>query len=178
MKPLALIEQGRFLGEEFLLWLWMKGLTDGGASDVDGDQSALFLDDALQLVSERGDVKSLSFAKGNPVESREAFECLSRGMRPSKAKLRILAGDMEWVATLDAATLSFSGLRLPATQSKDPQGRVADRMFLMEEGVGHLERRYRAFLLLRSVDPEAMQQALKDWVVTGGVVEPVAPWES
>ncbi len=27
MKPLELIEQGRFLGEEFVLWRWMECLS-------------------------------------------------------------------------------------------------------------------------------------------------------
>ena len=45
MKPMELIEQGRFLGEEFLLWLWMRGLAEGGTSGLEGDQSACFVDD-------------------------------------------------------------------------------------------------------------------------------------
>ena len=80
MKPMELIEQGRFLGEEFVLWLWMRGLDEGGTTGLEGDSSACFLDDTLVLVSERGDVKELSLRKGNPTESREAFEALSRGI--------------------------------------------------------------------------------------------------
>lgn len=178
MKPLELIEQGRYLGEEFILWLWWKGLTDGGGSGVDGDQTAVFLDDSLQLASERGDVKQLSMAKGNPVESREAFEALGRGMRPVKAKVRILSGDMEWVATLDAATLSFSGMKCPPTQSKDPFGRAADRLFLIEEAQAHLGRRFRQFLGLRVNSPESLQRELQAWVVTGNSGDTMtAPWE-
>ena len=105
MKPLELMEQGRFLGEEFLLWLWMRSMTEGGASGEDGDGSGCFVDDAIQLVSERGEVKEISLRKGNPSECREAFEALGRGMRPAKVKLRILSGDLEWVFTLNAATL-------------------------------------------------------------------------
>ena len=84
MKPLELMEQGRFLGEEFLLWLWMRSMTEGGASGEEGDGSGCFVDDAIQLASERGEVKEISLRKGNPAESREAFESLSRGMRPGE----------------------------------------------------------------------------------------------
>ena len=114
MKPMELLEQGRFLGEEFLLWLWMRGLTEGGTSGLEGDLSACFLDDSVQLVSERGDVKELSLRKGNPAESREAFEALSRGMRPTKAKVRLLSGDMEWTFVLNASTLDTSAMKLPS----------------------------------------------------------------
>ncbi len=176
---MELLEQGRFLGEEFALWLWMRGLTEGGTSSVEGDFSACFLDDAVQLVSEHGDVKELSLRKGNPAESREAFEALSRGMRPSKAKVRLLSGDMEWTFVLNAASLDTSAMKLPPTQSKDPAGRVADRLFLLEEGVGHLERRFAAFLELRTRDASALETALCDWVRSSlhGIPAGEVPWE-
>lgn len=181
MKPLELVEQGRFLGEEFLLWLWMRGLTDGGASGVEGDSSACFLDDAVQLVTERGDVKELSLRKGNPAESREAFEALSRGMRPAKAKVRLLAGDMEWTFTLGAAGLDVSGIKLPPSQAKDPQGRISDRLFLLEEGMAHLERRFETFLRLRAEGGQAMTEDVRAWIRQGldlAVGEAgEAPWE-
>ena len=179
MKPLELVEQGRFLGEEFLLWLWMRGLAEGGTSGVEGDLSACFIDDAVTLVSERGDVKELSLRKGNPAESREAFEALSRGMRPSKAKARLLSGDMEWTFVIDASSLDTSAMKLPPSQAKDPAGRVADRLFLLEEGVAHLERRFTRFLELRTDDPDGLEGLLKQWVGQGlsGAADEV-PWES
>lgn len=184
MKEIQVIEQGRFLGEEFLLWLWMKGLVDGGLSGHEGDLSCCFVDDAVLLASERGDVKEVSLRKGNPAESREAFEALSRGMRPARAKLRLLSGDMEWTFTLNAATLDLQALKLPPTSSKDPLGRMADRLFLMEEGSNHLERRFSAFLRSRTGDPGALQERMRDWVRSGlapftGDGEPVGeevPW--
>jgi hypothetical protein len=180
MKPLELIEQGRFLGEEFVLWLWMRGLQEGGTSGLEGDTSACFVDDAVTLVSERGDVKEISLRKGNPAESREAFEALSRGMRPSKAKIRLLAGDMEWVLVLGAASLDTSAMKLPPTQSKDTQGRVSDRLFLLEEGLAHLERRFQAFLEARATGPEEMGEALRGWLRQGlaGPALDEAPWQA
>lgn len=178
MKPLELVEQGRFLGEEFVLWLWMRGLKEGGTSGMEGDLSACFLDDAVVLVSERGDVKELSLRKGNPTESREAFEALSRGMRPSKAKARLLSGDMEWTFVLNAATLDPTAMKLPPSQAKDPAGRVADRLFLLEEGLAHLERRFAHFLELRTDDPSGLEENMKAWVQEGlsGAPDEV-PWE-
>ena len=181
MKPLELIEQGRFLGEEFLLWLWMRGLAEGGTSGQNGDVSACFLDDEVLLVTERGDVKELSLRKGNPSESLEAFEALSRGMRLFRAKLRILAGDMEWTFSLGAAQLEVSAMKLPPTQAKDLQGRVSDRLFLLEEGAAHLERRFAIFLDRRTNDPDGLKRELKTWIEDGlaqmGEFTGEAPWE-
>ena len=182
MKPLELMEQGRFLGEEFLLWLWLRSMTEGGASGEDGDGSGCFVDDSIQLVSERGEVKEISLRKGNPSESREAFEALSRGMRPAKMKLRILSGDLEWVFTLNAATLDMGALKLPPSTGKAPHERLHDRLFLLEEGAGHLERRLKGFLHARTGDPEGLQESMQAWVRAGrtGDVLPAgeAPWQS
>lgn len=179
MKPMELVEQGRFLGEEFLLWLWKQGQTEGGASGVEGDGSACFVDDAIQLASERGEVKEISLRKGSPSESREAFEALSRGMRPAKVKLRILSGDMEWVFSLAAATLDMGTLKLPPSTGKAPQDRLHDRLYLLEEGAGHLERRLQRFLRLRSEDPDGLLESMKGWVRAGlaGAGGEV-PWEA
>lgn len=176
---MELIEQGRFLGEEFILWLWMRGLTEGGTSGAEGDTSACFVDDAVVLVSEHGDVKELSLRKGNPAESREAFEALSRGMRPSKAKIRLLAGDMEWTCVLSAASLDTSAMKLPPSQAKDPQGRVSDRLFLLEEGLAHLERRFQAFLSVRVDETDTLRETLMAWIRQGLSMEDPAgaPWE-
>jgi hypothetical protein len=182
VKPTELLEQGRFLGEEFLLWLWMRGLTEGGTSGQANDVSACFVDDAIELATERGDVKELSLRKGNPAESREAMEALARGMRPTRAKIRILAGDMEWTFSLVAVSMDLSGLKLPPSQAKDPAGRIADRLFLLEEGVAHLERRYQAFLDMRATTGEEGRQEVMSWI-RSGLAEPVAagaddlPWE-
>jgi len=102
--------------------------------------------------------------KGTPQESQEAFEALSRGMRPCRAKVRMLAGDMEWVFMLGAAQLEISAMKLPPTQAKDMQGRVSDRLFLLEEGTSHIERRFAIFLDARANDPNGMEVAFKGWI--------------
>ncbi|MCL1908522.1 MAG: hypothetical protein FWG12_04035 [Holophagaceae bacterium] len=167
MKLLEMIEQGRFLGEEFLLWLWMRGFTNGGTSGHDGDTSACFIDDEVVLVTEWGDVKELSLRKGNPQESLEAFEALSRGMRPNRAKARILAGDLEWAFMLGAAQLEISAMKLPPTQAKDLHGRLSDRLFLLEEGIAHIERRFATFLHRRARDCDGLLSDMKAWVSKG-----------
>lgn len=171
MKTLEIIEQGRFLGEEFALWLWWRGLTEGGTSGEEGDGTACFVEDLLVFIREQGDVKSLTLAKGNPSESREAFEALARGMRLAKVKMRLLAGDMEWTFTLDTGTLGKSAVKLPPTQAKDPAGRVMDRLFLLEELNGHLDRRLAAFLGMRVDGAEQLRDDLLAWVQEGLAAE-------
>jgi recombination associated protein RdgC len=167
MNSAELLEASRFLGEEFVLWLWWRGLTDGGLSGAQDDQTACFVDDVVVLVSEHGDVKELSLKKGNPAESKEAFDALAKGMRLSKAKIRILDGDLEWVTTLNAATLDASSMKVPPTQATDPASRAADRLFMIEECLGHLERRYGTFLALRTQSGNEFKIEVDAWIQQG-----------
>ena len=178
MKPLELLQASRFLGEEFILWLWHRGQVDGGVSGTDGDTSACFLEDSIVLNSEHGDVKQISLQKGNPSESREAYEALARGMRPSRTKLRILSGDLEWIFTLDSASMVLRSLKLPPTTAKDPKGLLQDRAFLIEEGYGHLDRRIGNFLAARQQDPGALQETLRGWIRAGLQGETMAAAEA
>lgn len=169
---------GRFLAEEFLLWLWMEGLASGGSSGVKDDLSSCFVDENLLLVNDHYQVKEQTLRKGNPAESIEAFDALQRGMRPSKLRMRLLEGDMEWMGTLSADNLSFTGLKLPPSSAKDPSGRASDRVFLIEEVFGHLEKRFGVFLKNRLDDPKGLEDKLTKWAKEGSSGESdSAPWE-
>jgi hypothetical protein len=86
------------------------------------------------------------------------------------------------VFTLNATTLDMGTLKLPPSTGKAPHERLHDRIFLLEEGAGHLERRLKLFLRARAEDPEGMQESMRAWVRAGrsGEVLPTgeAPWEA
>jgi hypothetical protein len=44
---------------------------------------------------------------------------------------------------------------------------VADRLFLLEEGMAHLERRFEAFLTARTQDPDELQETMRAWLRQG-----------
>lgn len=152
------------LGHDFLVWLWWRGLHSGESGQKD-DLSAFFVDDAMGFVADTGDVKTLALSQGNPAESAEAFEAINSGKHLSSIKARILSGDMEWTFTLDAETLTMHGLKLPPSSAKDPSGRIMDRLFLVEEAFGHLDRRFAAFI--RAKVAGGMQEEISAWIQQG-----------
>jgi hypothetical protein len=167
LSAVELIEQGNFIGQEFLVWLWMRALNEGGTSGLDDDESACFIQSSLAFVGDTGELKKSTF-NGNPAESQEAFESLARGMRPSKAKLKIMAGDLEWSFTLSTHTLDISGLKLPPSTAKgEEMDRLQDRIFLLEECMTHLNRRYAVFLERRTTDPDGLKAELDEWIAKG-----------
>ena len=149
------------MGSLFLAWLWRRAQEQGGTAN-DSDDTTLLFGDALKLVTDAGSVKEASLKKGEPIESHAALEALAEGMLPAAAKVRVLSGDLEWCFTLDL-NLRVSGLKLPKTTSSDMVGRVADRVFLLEELLGLLDLRFKEFLDTWDVGPDQLQEEVKAW---------------
>lgn len=119
-----------FLGEEFLTWLWFRWETDGGEYDLSaGRRVGIALDDFLAFAAPSDDETEQTLRRGLPTRTPEARSALRQGRRLKKAKLIIAEGDRQWAATLDASTMTLSGVRLPedAEDIESAQDRTADR---------------------------------------------------
>lgn len=153
----------------FLPWLWRRGIEHGGTSGAQDDHSALFVEDALVFAGEQGDVKEISLSHGNPAESDEAFELLSKEMDLVKSKMRLLSGDLEWVFTLGAGEVAFNAVKLPPTTAKQPEDRLVERLFLVAEFLGHMDRRWEQ---MPFVEPGELQHDLIAWAMGHQFVQP------
>ncbi|MCR9248608.1 MAG: hypothetical protein NXI31_26575 [bacterium] len=119
-----------FLGEEFLTWLWYRWETDGGEYDLSaGRRIGIALDDFLAFGAPSEDETEQTLRRGLPTRTPQARSALRQGRRLKKAKLILADGSRQWVATLDASTMTLSGVRLPedAEDVESPQDRTADR---------------------------------------------------
>jgi len=119
-----------FLGEEFLTWLWFRWETDGGEYSLSAGRSvAVALDDFLAFAAPSDDETEQTLRHGLPTRTAEARTALRQGRRLKKAKLIVAEGSRQWTATLDAPTMTLSGVRLPedAEDAESPADRTADR---------------------------------------------------
>ncbi len=151
------------MGELFLGWLWRQSLEQGGKAN-DDDETCLLFGDSIKLVSEEGKAQEVSLKKGDPVESKAALEALASGMRPAQAKFTLKAGEMEWTFGLSAYGIQPSGLKLPPSTANTPQGRIADRVYLVQEALIALDTRFKAFLAVwREQGPDELHAGLMVW---------------
>ncbi|MFO1077501.1 MAG: hypothetical protein U1E73_07220 [Planctomycetota bacterium] len=119
-----------FLGEEFLTWLWYRWETDGGEYALSAGRSVgVALDDFLSFAAPSEDETEQTLRRGLPTRTAEARTALRQGRRLKKAKLIVAEGSRQWLCTLDAPTMTLSGVRLPedAEDIESPQDRTADR---------------------------------------------------
>ncbi|HVJ91914.1 MAG TPA: hypothetical protein VM580_19070 [Labilithrix sp.] len=113
------IELRRFVGREFLLWLWLETeLFDATLSTKEHGSFGLWLEG--RLVLDEG--KESTVIKGTtPGSHREAKEGLLRGKMPERAGLHLSFGNHECTLTLRGDTLAFAGLVPPKKQKEDDE---------------------------------------------------------
>jgi hypothetical protein len=119
-----------FLGEEFLTWLWFRWETSGGEFTLPGGRVVgIALDDLLTFAAPSDDETEQTLRHGLPTRTVEARVALHQGRRLRKARLILAEGSRQWSATLDATTMTLTGVRLPddAEEVESDKDRTADR---------------------------------------------------
>ncbi len=176
MDLVDLINTRRFLGNEFLLWLWFKSeCFEAQLHTEEHDTLEVWIDDALTLEAYLAETERNTISGGSPAYSPEAKTALRHGKRPTKAKLGVVKEGREWSFNLKAEDLSFSGVKIPALLSREEEEQFYERMFLLEELEQIVGTLYKEFLAIR-LDVHAwstlMLPALKDWVQRDEVCTP------
>ncbi|MEI7893487.1 MAG: hypothetical protein WCI05_10360 [Myxococcales bacterium] len=148
-----LIEGKRFLGREFLVWLWYESeQRDGRFVLGDGSVLDLALEGAITLdagpkAKEQSKLRGMA-----PSATPEAREALRQGKLPAFAKLRVERGENVFSFAFSADRFALSGIRIPAVVKDESEERFFERMVLLEQIEGLITALYREFLLLRTSD--------------------------
>ena len=111
MQLLERIEKRRFVGREFLLWLWFEGeLFDETLFVAPHGELGLAIERELALSNGKESTRIQGHA---PARTREAKESLRLGKLPERAGFRLVLGDREATFTLKAESLAIASLSLP-----------------------------------------------------------------
>lgn len=147
MSLAELIEQRRFVGREFLVWLWFESELFEGRFSLDAlGACEVWLEGQITLVQE----KELSRLKGAaPSAAPEAHEALRQGKLPTQARVRVVRGELEYAFLFNADTLSFSGVKIPSVVKQEADEQFYERMYLIEELEALFGALYANFLALR-----------------------------
>jgi hypothetical protein len=110
------IEKRRFVGREFLLWLWFESeIFEGNLTTAEHGSFGFWIERQIVLTAGKEGTR----IKGStPANGREAKESLRRGKLPESAGFHVVAGSEESSFTLKAEQLGISGLKLPSVLGK------------------------------------------------------------
>lgn len=165
MELLDLIEGRRFMGREFIVWLWFESeMQETNLRPTGVDPCSIWLEAQITLVLE----KEESRLKGAiPTSSPEAKEALRQGKLPKEAKMRLVRGDREFVWTLKADSLGLSGLKLPTQLKKTDEKHEVfyERMMLLEDLDATLAALYTDYVHLRLSDAwdDEIEPMMQSW---------------
>lgn len=174
MDLVDIIAEKRFVGQEFLTWLWWKSEERGGSVELtgQGDITVVFEKHMLLEYGE-GDTNEKVICSGLQAELKEARTGLQMGKKLEQARIKIIQNDYEWNFTLAAALMEFRSVKLPKTSgteesgnsAEETEGMILERIYLFEELVKVVTELFREFLQIRvgeSWRQELMQ--IQKWV--------------
>jgi hypothetical protein len=167
------IENSRFLGREFLVWLWYESEAREGVLPLpSGESCELWLEEQLTLVLgglEKAESKLRSQTPSATSEAKEALRC---GKLPTRAKVRVDRGPQSWSFLFDADTMGLSSVQIPALITEDTEERFYERMQLVEDLEAVLGGLYEQFLKARTSKAwnSKIVPAMRAWVQRD-------PWE-
>lgn len=159
----------RFLGREFLSWLWFNADRErGGLSIAGGDDVTVAIEKSLKLVCDFNLTGSDTIAAESPTALPEARAALTVGKQPTKAGLVLGSKLGEFHLALDALRMTVSGLVLPEEeggQEADYRARLEQRFEQIADVAELLDGMFEAFLLKRTSTSEwtAEHRALRAW---------------
>jgi recombination associated protein RdgC len=175
MDLVDLITEKRFVGQEFLTWLWWKSEERGGSVELggQGDITVVFEKHMLLEYGE-ADYNERLVCSGLQTELKEARTGLRTGKKPEQARLQIIKDEKEYNLTLGASFFEFRNVRLPKTEAADStsgnsdaemEGAVLERIYLFEELVKIVNDLLRMFAEVRTSDrwPEEVAR-VRAWV--------------
>ncbi len=181
MDLVDLIAEKRFLGQEFLTWLWWKSEERGGtiALPTIGDVTVVFEKHMLLEFGE-GESSEKIICSGLQAELQEARTGLQMGKKLEQARIVLGHNSYEYSFTLAAALMEFRNVRLPKTESsendrsenpEEVEGIILERIFLFEELIRLVNVIFLEFLQVRL--GEGWRDELvkvRAWIHKAGVV--------
>ena len=179
MELVDLMVEKRFLGQEFLTWLWWKSEERGGSVEIPefGDITVVFEKHMLLEYGE-GEYSEKLVCTGLQTELKEARTGLLMGKKLEQARIQIVKDTYEWNFTLGAGLFEFRNVRLPKTaateqgagnREEETEGMILERVFLFEELVRIVNDLFRLFLKVRITSGwSAELQTIRGWVHASG----------
>jgi len=141
----------RFLGQEFLTWLWWISEEEGQIDLIDGTSLEIMLADRMSLRPVAGADGARVSLRGKEARLAEARHALRAGKLVDRLRLGLTIDGEDYWLTLDATELAIGALRTPAMAPAEGgrEGRDAltlERIALIETAVRALDGLYRQYL--------------------------------
>jgi hypothetical protein len=144
----------KFLGHEFLTWLWYVIEKErGGLENQEGKEASLEIGNRVVLENRRNEKLETITITGDDAGLEEGMVALRKGAAATELNLVYKENELEWRFNLKGESLGISSLRCPTTgpieNNEDLEGAVLERIYLYEKVVNLVENLYKQFIVIR-----------------------------
>jgi len=160
------VESTRFLGSEFLLWLWLRAeIVDKPIALPELGDFEVWLDNQLTLQSDIDPNERVTVRGAAPSGSPEAREAVRAQKFPVRARIAIRNEERDFACVLVAHRYQVASGKIPAVLTKDTDDAFQERMTLVDRLCQSLDGLYVAFLhdRLSALWKEAWEPAIVCW---------------
>lgn len=144
----------KFLGNEFLTWLWFMIETDQKQlRRYDPDLVSLNIGSRLVLENTHNNAKETVTIKGEDANLEEGLLALTKGAVVTEMHLSYKTGAQHWQFGFKGESLNISNLKLPETgpveTPEDLEGVVIEKAYLVEKVIEFINTLFSHFVKLR-----------------------------
>ena len=160
------VESTRFLGSEFLLWLWLRAeIVDKPITLPELGEFQVWLDNQITLQSDIDPNERVTVRGAAPSGSSEAREAVRAQKFPVRARIAIRNEERDFACVLVAHRFALASGKIPAVLTKDTDDAFQERMTLVDRLCQNLDGLYAAFLQdrLGALWKEAWEPAIVSW---------------
>jgi len=161
----------KFLGHEFLTWLWYMIETDReNLMDPAAGFNDLHIGNRVVLENSSHNRDEVISIKGDGAGLEEGVIALQKGAKVTEMNLVAQAGEHEWRFNIKGESLNLSSLKPPETggveKAEDMEGAVLEKIYLYEKAMALTGHLYRLFITAR-VSPDwepAVVRKISAWI--------------
>lgn len=161
----------KFIGNEFLTWLWyIIDTHQNEISRVDDSVTSMVVGNRMVLENHLHDTIERITINGDDAGLEEGRLSLRKGAVVVEMNLVVLLENQAWTFSLKGESLGFSGLKVPSTgpveTNDDIEGMVLEKVYLFEKSINLLNLLFNRFLELRTsmVWPQQVVPGMQQWI--------------
>ncbi len=159
----------KFLGHEFLTWMWHRIDNDIREDGADSEIMTLSIGSRIVIENCRHNREEVLTIRGDGAGLEEGLLALNKGGKVTEMHLIYRKGELEWRFTIKGESLNISSLKCPQTgnlEKKDEvEGAVLERIYLVDQVIDLVNGLYCRFVRERlSSGWEQRLRAINEWI--------------
>lgn len=162
----------KFLGHEFLTWLWYLIETDGyRLGQVEPPSIVLALGKRIVLENPRENHAEKVTIKGEYANFEAGILPLRQGSLVTELSLQAKSAEMTWEFNLKGESLSVSNMKMsttgPIESLDDVEGALLEKVYLIEKILQFIDMLFERFLKIRVTSDwdEKVVPRIRRWVI-------------